>query len=86
MSRNVLYSPPYFDAVMHKCCIQTSEVSRLICSTQLMGDVCFNDIVDKTFHLQKRISVLFYAIWASTGKLHCMKNATLLQNKHNIVQ
>ena len=32
---NVLYSPPYFGLVMHKCCIGTLEVSRLMCSTRL---------------------------------------------------
>ena len=47
MSLNVLYSPPYFSAVMHKCCIGTSEVSRLMCSTRLIGDGCFNNFVDK---------------------------------------
>ena len=47
MSENVLYSPPYFDAVMHKCCIGTSEVSRLMCSKRLMGDECFNNFEDK---------------------------------------
>ena len=44
---NVFYSPPYFGAVMYKCCMGTSEVSRLMCSTQLMDDGCFNNIVDK---------------------------------------
>ena len=47
MSLNVLYSPPYFVAVMHKCCIGTSEVSRLMCSKRLMGDECFNNFEDK---------------------------------------
>ena len=45
--KRVLYSPPYFGAVMHKCCIGTSEVSRLMRSVQLMGDGCFNNIVDR---------------------------------------
>ena len=47
MSSNVLYSPPYFGAVMHKCCIGTSEVSRLMCSKRLMGDECYNNFEDK---------------------------------------
>ena len=51
MPLDVLYSPLYFDKVMYKCCIGTSEVSRLMCSTQLMGDGCFNNIVDKNISL-----------------------------------
>ena len=53
-----------------------------------MGDGCFNNIVDKTFHHHKHISVLFKAIWASTGTLNCMKIATVtsLQNKQDSVQ
>ena len=47
MSLDVLYSPPYFGEVMHKCCIGTLEVSELMCSIGLMGDGCFNNIVDK---------------------------------------
>ena len=59
MSLNVVYSPPYFGAVMHKCCIGTSEKSRLMCSNRLMGDECFNNFEDKTFHHHKHISVFF---------------------------
>ena len=47
MSLNALYSPPYFGVVMHNCCIGTSEVSRLMCSTRLKDDGCFNNFVDK---------------------------------------
>ena len=57
-----------------------------MCSTRLMGDGCFNNIEDKTFHHHKHISVLFWAIWASIGAPICMKIATLLQNKHDSVQ
>ena len=86
MPKNVLYSPPYIGAVMHKCCIGTSEVSRLMSNTRLMGDGCFNNIVHKPMHHHKHISVFFYAIWASIGALNCMESATLLQNKHDSVQ
>ena len=80
MTKNVLYSPPYFCAVMHKCCIGMSEVSRLVCSTRLMGDGYCNNIVDKKFNQHKHISVLFLATWASIRSLNCMEIATLLQN------
>ena len=69
-------------AVMLKCCIGTSEVSRLMCSTRLMGDGCFNNIVEKKpFHHHRHIYVLFLAIWASIGSLSCMKIATLGLNE-----
>ena len=32
---------------MHKCCIGTSEVSRLMRSKWLMGDECLNSFEDK---------------------------------------
>ena len=46
VSQNVLYSPPYLDAVMQKHCIRKSKVSSQMYSTHLMGDACFNNIVD----------------------------------------
>ena len=66
MPLNVLYSPPYLDTVMQKCCIRKSKVSSKIYSTHLMGDAGFNNILDKN-HLI--IFVFFYAIWASIETL-----------------
>ena len=77
MSYNVLYSPPYFSAMMHKCCIGTLDVSRLMCSTRLITDGCFNNIVDK--NISSPCS--FRPIWASIGALNYMKIATLLHKK-----
>ena len=60
MLLNVLYSPPYFSLVMHKCCIGTLEVSRLMCSTRLRGVRCFNNIVYKSISsLETHFCVLF---------------------------
>ena len=61
-----MYSPPYMDVVMQKCCTRKSKVSSQICSTRRMGDTCLNNIIDKTVHTHKAF-VFFYVIWASKG-------------------
>ena len=47
LSFNVLYSPPYLNVVMQNCCIRKSKVLSQMYSTRLMGDTCFNNIVEK---------------------------------------
>ena len=45
----VIKCPQYLNAVMQNYCIRKSKVSSKMYSTRLMGDGCFNNIVDKTF-------------------------------------
>ena len=47
LSINVLYSPPYLNAVMQNNCIRKSKVSSQMYSTRHIGDACSNNIDDK---------------------------------------
>ena len=72
--------------VIQKCCIGTSEVSKLMCSTRFMGDGCFNNTVDKTFYCHKHVSVcvlLDHMGLHRSTKLH--ENCYLVHNKHDSV-
>ena len=71
-----MYSPPYMDVVMQKCCTRKSKVSSQICSTRRMGDTCLNNIIDKTFHPH----IAFYAIWASKGTLELPESCYFTNN------
>ena len=62
---------------MQKCCIRKSKVSSQRCRTRLMGDACFNDIVDKTIKISiKHSLVILCHIGFHRNTANCLKIAS----------
>ena len=60
--------------------LHVAALERLMCSKRLMGDECFNNFEDKTFHHHKHISVLFL------GHMGLHRSTELHENRYFIIK
>ena len=81
MSCVQVYSPPYLDAVMQNYCIRKLQVSNQMHSTCLIGELCFNNIVDKTFN---HFCVLLCHMGFHRNTLNCLENAISLKKNSRL--